>query len=351
MKQTFSKKPWIPEFFPRGTIVEFDTMPDSEFGTAGVGEVDSVVLTDIDNLVLILKNIVLSKGEELGHDSYSSSHVVRIIRRGNGPVVHKEEYRSHFQDRDFGQRGKVWKYGVASFFRMLMINTPLPSMMAYKSETMGATFLKQHPGEYYPKKQLRQWFKQNRNRFLKSMREHEIAKVYNDLEMEISLSEDMDTFDTTPYHRVSDKKRAIQHNIEALFFLKPDVLHWNVLTFNQVKKRARYGHFAVLVAVNMKGCKFSFYSDNPRIGGMVIDLVVAVTGYGFSELELIVTTSAVVDFIEPESNENTPCQSLYGFVYDLDYILSRLDEENKPEVDVSDLTYDDDGLWPSDYQY
>lgn len=351
MKQTFSKKPWIPEFFPRGTIVEFDTMPDSEFGTAGVGEVDSVVLTNIDNLVLILKNIVLSKGEELGHDSYSSSHVVRIIRRGNGPVVHKDHYCSPRQEPTFGQRGKIWKYGVASFFRMLMNNTPLPSMMEYKSDTMGEAFLRQHPGEYYPKKQLRRWFQQNRNRFLKPMRECQIAKMHYDLEMEIGLSEDMDMLDAPSHRRPADKKRTIQHNIEALFFLKPDVLHWNVLTFDQVKKRSRYGHFVVLVTVNMKGRKFSFYSDNPRIGGMVIDLVVAVTGYGFSELELIVTTSAVVDFIEPESNENTPCQSLYGFVYDLDHTLSRLDEENKPEVGDWDLTYDDDGLWPSDYQY
>lgn len=78
-----TKKPWIPEFFPKRTIVEFDV---EDGPSAGVGEVKYIAYSSIDNLIVILDNVELTRGEfdnmfstnSPDNFSISTSHVTKI---------------------------------------------------------------------------------------------------------------------------------------------------------------------------------------------------------------------------------------------------------------------------------
>ena len=365
-QNNFSKKPWIPEFFPRGTIVEFDTSatPESEFGTAGVGTVDTLVRTDFENTVLNLTNVTLTKGEfysekEVGVYTLSSSWVTRIVKRGTGSCVVEKPYDVDLPARSFGKH--VYLYDIRDYFRYLSVKLSKDngSSNIIDMEAMVAVFLKPQTSsdKYFAKKRLKKWFMKNYNRFLLSVKDEAVIDYFESTSRSIMLEADLDMLDSYPSAGTKRRLESKENLVNRFDGLLNQQLHnakWGVLTRSLVEKYLKHGKEFYLVTVNVEKLPTSyFFTDVASFDTKFVNLLDMCYFDHVKHVQCTcqVATQKDLELFEPSEEHGVLALSgLAGFIDFVDYLLNYYDPNYVENTDASGEM--DDGYYSmSDFDF
>lgn len=352
----FSKKPWIPEFFPRGTIVEFDTSisDTSVFGNAGVGTVDTLSQTSFENTVLMLKDVTLTKGEfnslnEPGTYTLSSSYVTRILKRGPGSYVEQSSH-DEYPTPLFGFGTRLYQYEVGSYIRhllsQLLRSKLLPSTVG--SAELVKAFLATHHSsdQYYVTKRVKKWFLKNYNRFLLSSKDLAIWNYYDECENSIMMEDALDLLDShrsrSDFSSHRESKDRILRNFQESLNQKIRDRKWGVLTKQLTQKYLKVGKEIYRVTVEITNRPTTYFFTDISDFNQKIDPLLNLHCFehdGNITYSCQVATQEDLAMFEPSEEHGVQALSgLYGFIDFVHYLVNDYDPNaGQKQIDSSDM--------------
>ena len=355
LQNTFSKKPWITAFFPRGTVVEFDTMVESEFGSAGVGTVQTTTVTNHDNTVLSLHDVVLTKGEffnkeEIGKYNISSSYVTKIVKRGEGEVTHAHPYptdRWHYSEN----KHRVHRYEVTALFSQLASRLAILDKftLTLNLDAMRDHFLSTHLNRWtgYSAKMVKKWFMRNYNRFLMSNRDIEIAEYFSNVTDSFNFEDDMDMMDDRRQRYQSNTPQSVFACFEELLNRQFRDREWVVLTKELTEKHLKYGLPVYQITISPKARDVVHIFTDKEDTAQLFQSVLQSLHSEYVDVIQIESRKAVQEdlaaFEYSEEKNATAINGLYSAMSYLHYLLTNYDPNyaEGDDVNEADMGFDD----------
>lgn len=355
-ENNFSKKPWITAFFPRGTVVEFDTMVESEFGSAGVGTVDTVTVTNYNNTVLSLHDVVLTKGEffnkeEIGKYNISSSYVTKIVKRGEGEVTHAHPYptdRWHYTEN----KHCIHRYEVMEFFSHLASRLAILDKftLTLNLVAMRDHFLSTHLNRWtgYSVKMAKKWFMRNYNRFLMSNRDIEIAEYFSNVMDSFNFEDDMDLVDRHHKPYQSHTPQSVFECFEKLLDQQFRDRKWVVLTKELTEKHLKHGLPVYQITISPKARDVVHIFTDKEDTAQLFQSVLQSLHSEYVDVIQIESRKAVQEDFEAfeysEEKNATAINGLYAAMSYLHYLVTNYDPNYDASVPLSngdDSVFDD----------